>query len=132
MSQGQGGGRPVKFKSAKAMQKAIDKHFADEAQFATDTQQPLILTMSGLALDLDMSTECLRRYGKGDKFYATVKKARQIVEKSWERRLATGSATGSIFNLKCNFQYNDKSPEELKAITDGISAITRNVVDPRT
>ncbi len=45
-------------------------------------------TVSGLAYHIDLSTESLRRYEINDKFSATIKKAKQKIEISLERRLA--------------------------------------------
>jgi hypothetical protein len=56
-----------------------------------------------------MATETLRDYGTKDEFSATVKRAKQKIEISLEQRLAGNNVTGSIFNLKNNFGWKDKS-----------------------
>ncbi|MCK4759931.1 MAG: hypothetical protein KAT69_07760, partial [Candidatus Aminicenantes bacterium] len=71
----------------------------------------------GLAYMLDMSTESFRRYGleettKGNEFCATVKKAKQRIEKHLESRLDGGNVIGTIFNLKNNFRWKDKFENE--------------------
>jgi hypothetical protein len=95
-------GRPPKYNTPEEMQEVIDKYF-DEND---------IYTVSGLAYELDMSTEALRNYEAKDEFLATVKKAKQRVEISLEKRLASNAVAGSIFNLKNNFGWKDKTEVE--------------------
>jgi hypothetical protein len=99
---GNNGGRPRKFNSAEEMQEAIDKYYQD----CKDSEKPK--TFSGLALALDMTTECLRLYGETEEYFAIVKKARQLVEEEVESRLFGNNATGSIFWLKNNAKYQDR------------------------
>lgn len=100
-------GKPPIFKSVKAMESAIDAYFAECA----DQERPL--TITGLAMALGMTTETLRAYGKKDEYSATVKRAKQFVERFLEERLLSGAnATGPIFNLKNNFGWKDKVEQE--------------------
>lgn len=105
-------GRPPKFKTPEEMQQAIDQYFAQ----CNDNNPPLI---SGLAYHLDMATESLRRYGENDEFSAVVKKAKQRIEISFERNMYGGQCTGSIFWLKNNAGYRDKTEQELSGPDGG-------------
>ena len=105
-------GRPPKFKTPEDMQQAIDQYFA----LCDDKNPPLI---SGLAYHLDMATESLRRYGENDEFSAVVKKAKQRVEIAVERNLHSSACTGSIFWLKNNAGYRDKTEQELTGSDGG-------------
>jgi hypothetical protein len=105
-------GRPPKFKTPEDMQQAIDEYFAQ----CDDQNPPLI---SGLAYHLDMATESLRRYGENDEFSAVVKKAKQRVEIAVEKKLHSSACTGSIFWLKNNAGYKDKTEQELSGPDGG-------------
>ena len=97
-------GRPPKYKTPEEMQAAIDEYF----------EEVNVPTVSGLALHLGMSTEALRNYEEKDDFLATVKTAKQRVEAFLEQHLLTGrSAVGSIFNLKNNFGWKDKTEQDV-------------------
>lgn len=100
------GGRPKKYTSVEVMQKDIDSYF----EMCDEKHKPY--TMSGLALSLDMDRRTLLNYSKDDKFFPTIKKARDKVESFAEERLFYPNATGVIFNLKNNFNWEDK--QELK------------------
>ena len=117
------GGKPPKFTSPEAMQAVIDVYFA---QCEAD-ERPR--TVSGLALTLGMSTECLRNYGHKDEYLATVKAAKQEVERWIEERLfAVGSPVGAIFNLKNNFGWKDKSEAEITGKDGGpIQSVSREL-----
>lgn len=92
-------GRPLKFESPKAMQKLIDKYFAE-----TPDEE---LTITGLALALDTDRQTLINYEKRDDFFDTIKRAKTVVENSYERALRKNGRTGEIFALK-NFGWADK------------------------
>ena len=103
------GGRPPKFTSAEEMQDAITAYF-DKCEI---DKEPL--TISGLAYALDMTTHSLRNYENKDEFFTTVNKAKQLVEMSIERLLISGGApAGSIFWLKNNAGWKDKTEQEVK------------------
>lgn len=117
-------GRPPKFETPEAMQKAIDAYFAD---CSTGKKPP---TVSGLAYELGMSTEALRNYEAKDNFLATVKRAKQRVEMTLEERLlAGGQATGAIFNLKNNFGWKDKTEQEHSGSLE-VKKVERVIIDP--
>jgi hypothetical protein len=115
-------GRPPKYTSAAVMQADIDAYFA-----TCDSDNPPLI--SGLAYALDMTTESLRNYAAQDEYSATIKKAKQRVEMSFEKNLNGGACVGSIFWLKNNAGWKDKSEQELSGSVD-VRAIERTIVDP--
>ncbi|BDF57503.1 hypothetical protein CE91St36_03200 [Christensenellaceae bacterium] len=101
------GGRPLKFKSAKDLEKKIGEYF-DRCE-----KKGMPFTMSGLANGLDVDRKTLLNYGEREEFFPTIKRARQKVEQWWEERLANPAATGAIFNLKNNFDWKDKTEQSI-------------------
>ena len=85
-------GRPPVFKSAKDMQEKIEEYFKDEP----------ILTMTGLALHLGFaSRQSMYDYEKNDKYSYTIKRAKSLIELSYEKDIKMGEGTaGHIFALK--------------------------------
>ena len=151
-------GRPPLYSTSEEMQRIIDlyylackSHQRDDPAMLMDLSDGDLLivndiedvtpSISGLAYTLGMSTESFRRYGTegyndNSEFCATVKRAKQRVEMSLEQRLAGNAVTGSIFSLKNNFGWKDKtevdntnknydftgkSEQELKDIVSGKS-----------
>ena len=125
-------GRPPKYETPEEMQRIIDLYFisvkhnvtgndkAPEGMSAEDVIicldiEDAVPTISGLAYTLGMSTEAFRNYEQKGEFLATVKRAKQRIEISLEQRLAGNAVTGSIFNLKNNFGWKDKTEQEIKA-----------------
>jgi len=123
-------GRPPMYETPEEMQSTIDLYFLACRVHATDNHKLLIdlededllvvndiddivPTISGLAYTLGMSTEAFRCYEKKDEFLATVKRAKQRVEMSLEQRLAGNAVTGSIFSLKNNFGWKDKTEQQM-------------------
>lgn len=102
------GGRPLKYKSVKELEAKIEKYFAE----CGERLRPF--TMSGLANSLDVDRRTLLNYSERERFFPTIKKARQRVEQWWEERLADSAATGAIFNLKNNFDWKDKSEQAVE------------------
>lgn len=116
-------GRPLKYKTVKELQAAIDEYFdycdnrvkqvhsKEGESYGISDPEPY--TMAGLAFALDLSRQALMEYSHKDEFGDAIKKARQKVEKDVERRLMEGKATtGAIFNLKNNFGWKDKTEVE--------------------
>ena len=101
------GGRPLKFQSVEEMQEKIDEYFKN-----TPDEE---LTVTGLALALDTDRHTLINYENKDEFFHTIKKAKTIVENSYERALRKNGRTGDIFALK-NFGWQDK--QEISAEVD--------------
>lgn len=101
-------GRPLKFQSVEDLDKKIDEYFTlcEEKK-----QKPLI---TELAYYLDTSRETLCDYKEKDGFSDSLKKAKQRCEIILERNLIEGKVnpTGSIFNLKNNYGWKDKTETE--------------------
>lgn len=74
--------------------------------------EDLYPTVTGLGLVLDLTREGLINYEKKDEFADTVKNAKQRVESYTVQRLFMNNPTGSIFNLKNNFGWKDKTEVE--------------------
>lgn len=114
-----GAGRPLKFKSVKALQEKIDAYF-DECD---EKHEPY--TITGLALALDTTRQGLLNYEDREEFYYTIKRAKLRIEHFVEKSLwAPKIATGVIFNLKNNFGWVDK-----QEIDQNVTGTMTNKVD---
>lgn len=91
--------RPLKFETVEELTEKIDEYF--------NTVDIKEWTITGLALHLDTFRSLLCDYEKKDKFYYTIKKAKQMVEHSYELDLKKTGRTGTIFALK-NFDWKDR------------------------
>lgn len=77
-------------------------------------------SISDLALALDTSRQTLLEYEgevpgrekKDPEFADTIKRAKLRIESFLEKNLNSPSPTGTIFNLKNNFEWRDKSEQE--------------------
>lgn len=147
--------RPLKFKDAKALQKAIDAYFAEcivddwEDVPARDKNGKHILdekgkwkmkpvrvkrvvqpiTISGLAVALDTSRETLLDYEEKDDFSDTIKKAKEQI-KSWTEGKLFGGChpSGVIFNLKNNWGFKDEQKVEHSG---ELTQRTVNIIQPK-
>jgi hypothetical protein len=122
------GGRPLKFTSVEELEEKINQYFEDEEGPAyesvfIDKEEKRVLnpTFSGLAYYLDVCTETLRNYEDKDEFFGSIKKAKQRIEMVLERRLAHQAVTGTIFNLKVNFKWDDQVKPEDNRDKDNLS-----------
>ena len=114
--------RPVKFKSKEEIIEMWEEYYKEQCQKAAiaDLASP-ILTMSGLARRLGLSRQGLIDYSKKEEFFDTIKELREMVHESVEERLLSGVAqTGSIFNLKNNFGWKDKTEQEVSSTVKSI------------
>lgn len=124
-------GRPPKFHTVEELEAAIADYFETDAYVGEGDSRVFAPTISGLAYHLDMSTESLRRYENGDKFSATIKRAKQKVEIALEQKLHGQNVTGTIFNLKNNFGWKDKIEQEHSGPNGGpIETKTEWVIQP--
>ena len=115
-------GRPKVYKSAKQMEKAIDKYFEDcqgkplldeEGHVLTDKRgNPVMIgarapTVTGLALALGFnSRQTLLNYQAQKEFVDTITRAKTRCEEYAESRLYTRvGARGAEFSLKYNFGW---------------------------
>ena len=97
-------GRPLKYKTVEEIEPLIDKYFNDT---------PIAeWTITGLALALDTSRRVLCEYEGKDSFSNAIKKAKEMVENSYEIDLKKYGRSGTIFALK-NFDWTDKTEQEL-------------------
>lgn len=116
------GGRPLAFKTVKALQDAIDEYFEycdnrTRSVFVKDlgdnieVSDPAPYTLSGLAYALGIDRKTLYNYSKSDQFFPTVKRARERVEAQLDERVNDKNTftPGIIFNLKNNFGWVDKT-----------------------
>ena len=125
------GGRPLKWKSAEAMQQAIDAYFkncqghpliGEDGRIATDEQGvPIIVgarppTVTGLARALDLSSRrALANYQKKKEFAYTIACAKARCEEYAEERLFDKDGQrGAMFLLRCGFRWSEdgKDSEE--------------------
>lgn len=120
------GGRPLLYKTVKELEGKIDEYFAwcdnrTKSMFVKElgdnieVSDPAPYTMSGLAYALDMDRKSLLNYAKRDKFFLTIKKARQRVEQDVETRMNDRNTftPGLIFNAKNNFGWVDAQQQDI-------------------
>lgn len=117
------GGRPRKYSSPKEMQKAIDKYF-------DSNDKP---TMCGLAINLGFTErQGLWNYqGYSQEFFDLIKRARIIVEASYERDLRGNNVAGCIFALK-QFKWRDRQDLNLSgdvSFSQALSKATKGAED---
>lgn len=107
-------GRPLKYEDIKLLEKKIEEYF----------NNTLIedWTITGLALALDTSRETLCNYEEKGEFFDTVKKAKDMVEHSYEIDLKKSGRTGTIFALK-NFDWKDKTETDITTGGDKINEL---------
>ena len=96
-------GRPLKIESPEQMEKILNEYFA-----TTDENK---ITLTGICLALDLDKNNFYEYEKREGYEKIVKRARMIVENSYEMSLRENGRTGDIFALK-NFGWKDKTEVE--------------------
>lgn len=69
-------------------------------------------SVTGLALALGTNRETLINYEEREEFFDTIKKAKLKIENYLELQLQGTSPTGTIFNLKNNYGWKDKTEIE--------------------
>lgn len=99
ISVGNSGGRPPKFKTVKDLDIKIAEYFK--------ATKPTEITVTGLALYLDIAFETLMAYERKDEFSESIKRARLRVHNEYEKDLRKKGRSGDIFALK-NFGWKDK------------------------
>ncbi len=121
------GGRPVKFPSVEALDKAI-------AAYLETAEWP---TITGLAVALDTNRQTLLNYKDKPEFFDSIKKALEFCEAFVETMGMQGkaNATMAIFTLKNNYGWKDVSQVEQtmevsskpsEAIASDFSAYVKN------
>lgn len=96
-------GRPLKIESPEQMEKILNEYFS--------TTEENKITITGICLALDLDKSNFYEYEKRDGYRDIVKRARMIVENSYEISLRKNGRTGDIFALK-NFGWVDKQEIE--------------------
>ena len=121
-------GRPLKYETVEEMQEIIDAYFAEDGNAYMKAGEAMIYnpTMAGLAYELDLSRQSLLNYAGKDEFLDTIKRARAKVEIHLEQRLGGNAVTGTIFNLKNNFNWKDKTEQELTGV-DGAPLVPTSI-----
>jgi hypothetical protein len=97
-------GRPLLFKTKEELQNKIDLYFEEVPKEEW--------TITGLAIALDTSRETLCNYEAREEYFDTIKKAKDMVEHSYEVDLKKSGRTGTIFALK-NFDWKDKQETDM-------------------
>lgn len=123
-------GRPLKYTSKEEVEIILDNYFTGDAFVGEGDARVYVPTMSGLAMALDLSRQGLLEYSNKDEFSDAIKKARQKVEVALEQRLAGSAPAGTIFNLKNNFGWKDKTEQEMSGSLQ-VSDMTSSQIDER-
>ena len=97
-------GRPLKFQTVEELQEKI-------AEYLDNTPKEE-WTITGLAIALDTYRSVLCDYEERDVFSNTIKRAKLMVEHSYELDLKKHGRTGTIFALK-NFNWKDTQNTDL-------------------
>ena len=117
-------GRKKLYNTVEEMQPIIDQYFNDcddKREVVTDekTGRSKLLyepyTVSGLCIALNMCRETLGDYQRDELFSDTIKKAKHKIENWLEKNSLMGvtNPAVSIFNLKNNFGWTDKTETEI-------------------
>lgn len=85
-------------------------------------------TVTGLALALGTNRETLINYESKDEFFDTINTAKQRIQNYLELNLNSTSPTGTIFNLKNNYGWKDKT--ETDVTTNGESINPYSQISP--
>ena len=106
-------GRPAKYSTPEEMMRVAYEYFED----CKIHGEPL--TVTGLAIALNLTRKSLISYEVKPEFLNTVKRLKSLVENSIENKLLTDSSVaGKIFNLKNNFDWKDTQVVEHKGELD--------------
>lgn len=117
-------GRPPIYNTVEELEPLVDEYFtfcdnriryvySKKRDKVVEVIDPEPYTMAGLAYHLGMDRDTLLNYSKKKEFIGTIKRARDRVHLDVERRLMDGAGAGAIFSLKNNFNWRDKSEQEL-------------------
>lgn len=115
------GGRPPLFKTVKELDDKIDEYFID----CERRERPP--TIAGLAYWLGVDRQTIYNYEAKDKFFGTIKKARDRIIANIEEEMVLRGNGGTVFLAK-NYGYMDKSidaVEKTKAETEFIKLKTK-------
>ena len=113
-------GRPMKWETPELMQVEIDSYF--------DNTPMENWTITGLALALDTDRVTLINYQNRDDFFNTIRRAKLLVENSYELSLKHKGGIGDIFALK-NFGWRDKQEIEANVNTVALDTLLDQFTD---
>lgn len=82
-------------------------------------------TITGLALALNTNRQTLVNYEENVEFFDTIKAAKTKIEHFTEQFLFGPSPTGTIFNLKNNYGWKDKTETDITTKGDSLNPITK-------
>jgi len=119
------GGRPLKFKSVEELKDKIESYFLSiQDEDGVYIKPP---TITGLAVALDTNRETLCNYEEKEEYFDTIKEAKSRCEAWVEENALMGkaNATFSIFNLKNNYRWKDKTESD---ITSGGEPLKGNTI----
>ncbi len=102
--------KPRPFTTPRALSAAIDAYFDSR----TPSDRP---TVTGLAMALGLNRRQLIDYAADGDYADIIAMARTRVEAFNENRLYDGNVTGTIFNLRNNFGWEDKRIAEARTGT---------------
>lgn len=124
------GGKPLQYGTVEEMQSIIDAYFKKDGGAWMEIGDTTIYnpTMAGLAYELDLSRQGLLNYSNRDEYVDAIKRARAKVEIHLEQRLGGNAVTGTIFNLKNNFDWKDKTERDVNI---NVSDMTMESIDAR-
>lgn len=110
-------GRPMKY-TIEDFNKMVEEYFIMCDKHIIENGDKIIhkpYTITGLCLYLDISRETLNNYEAIPEFLDTIKKAKNKIENYVEEMSLNGllNPTVSIFNLKNNFGWKDKTEVDL-------------------
>ena len=109
-------GRPLKIETPEQMEKILNEYF--------ETTEENKITITGICLALNLDKSNFYEYEKRKGYEDIVKRARMIVENSYEMSLRENGRTGDIFALK-NFGWTDK--QEIENNTQGKVVIVNSL-----
>ncbi len=100
----------LKYKNEKELEKGIEAYFRE----CDEKEKPY--TMSGLAYSLDIDRTTLINYGQRDSYSTLIKKAKARIQAQLEENalIGKGNPTFTIFNLKNNYGWKDKTEMEIR------------------
>ncbi len=118
-------GRPRKYKTAKALKKAVEEYFASISYLDTDhgvrvTRYVKPPTMARLCLHLGVSRSTWSEYGQDEKLGPIVEQARLRAEDYWTERLTGKGAQGAKFALSACYGWREK----VDVTGDGLVTVT--------
>lgn len=139
-----GPGQPPCFESEEELQKGIEDYFNSCFVFETDENGVVVgarwakkPTLSGLAIHLGVARETIWNYSKSDRYFHTIKRAKDIITNFTEELLIEGKnipgAINTLVNLRVGWVADEKtikvepvmpdngakSADEISAFLDG-------------